>query len=50
MNIRGSMNRIFYRSQYTKKFNRYLNVCARVGLFNEVLDAQKLLIAINNQA
>ena len=48
MDMRESMGRIFYKSQYTKKFNRYLNICTRVGLYNEVIEAQKLLTRINS--
>jgi len=47
MDMRENINRIFYKSKYTKKFDSYLNLCARLGLFDEVLEAQKLLIAIN---
>ncbi len=48
MAIRESMNRIFYRSRYSKRFRRYLELCGRVGLTNEVSSAQKLMEGINN--
>lgn len=47
--MRENMGRIFYKSQYTKRFKRWLGLCARAGLTKEVLDAQKLMWAINSQ-
>lgn len=49
MNTRESMNRIFYRSKYTKRFNHWLKLCARAGLMNEMFDAQNLMADINSQ-
>ncbi|MFH2144058.1 MAG: hypothetical protein ABIJ97_16655 [Bacteroidota bacterium] len=49
MKMREGMSHIFYGSRYTKKFNNYLNLCNRAGLFNEVFEAEKLLTAINSQ-
>jgi len=47
MSLRESMSHIFYKSQYTKKFNRYLDLCSRAGLTSETLDAKELMTAIN---
>jgi len=47
MSLRESMSHIFYKSQYTKKFNRYLSLCNRAGLISEVIDARELMSAIN---
>lgn len=49
MDIREKIDRIFYRSKYTKRFKRWLELCARAGLTKDVLDAQKLMTDINNQ-
>jgi len=48
MEMRENMGRIFYRSQYSKRFMRWLDLCARVGLTKEVEDAKNLMFAINN--
>lgn len=48
MAMRESMGRIFYKSQYSKRFKRWLELCARAGLNKEVSDAQKLMADINN--
>ena len=42
-------NRIFYRSKYTKKFNRFMKLCTRAGLYQEVIAALKLLEMINER-
>ena len=47
MSLRESMSHIFYKSQYTKKFNRYLDLCGRAGLISEISDAKQLITAIN---
>lgn len=49
MIMRESMGRIFYKSKYSKPFNRWLKLCTRSGLTKEVLDAQKLMADINSQ-
>ena len=47
MSLRESISHIFYKSQYTKKFNRYLDLCGRAGLTSEISDAKELINAIN---
>mgnify|MGYP003394626923 FL=1 len=47
MKIRESMNRIFYRSRFTKRFQRYLELCKRAGLVQEEINAKELIVAIN---
>ncbi len=47
--MRESMGRIFYRSEYSKRFTRWLSLCSSAGLLNEVADAKELILAINNQ-
>ena len=42
MELREGMDRIFYRSTYTKRFRRWLKLCAKAGLFDEVADALRL--------
>lgn len=49
MAMRESMGRILYKSQYSKRFKRWLKLCARAGLTKETLDAQNLMAAINSQ-
>ncbi len=49
MNMREDMPRIFYKSEYTKRFTRWLNLCNRAGLENEVRSARELIGAIHNQ-
>ena len=49
MVMRESMGRIFYKSKYSKPFNRWLKLCTRSGLTKEVLDAQKLMTDIYSQ-
>lgn len=48
MTMRENMGRIFYKSQYSKRFKRWLELCARAGLTKEVSEAQKLMKAINS--
>ncbi|MCR4334755.1 MAG: hypothetical protein NUV47_03465 [Patescibacteria group bacterium] len=48
INMRESMNRIFYKSRYSKPFVRWLDLCGKAGLIKEVEDAQALITAINN--
>ena len=48
MTMRESLGRIFYRSQYSKRFKRWLGLCESAGLTNEVVDARKLMEAINS--
>lgn len=49
MDLRESINRIFYRGDYTKKFKRYLELCRRLGLNKEVVSAQKLIDDIRKE-
>ena len=49
MELRESMDRIFYKSNYTKKFSRYLNLCFLAGRTDEIQNASELLEAINNR-
>ena len=50
MSMRENMTRIFYKSQYTRKFNRFINLCTKTGLLKEVIESGKLLTAINTQS
>ena len=47
MERREGLNRIFYKSQYSKPFMRWLSLCESAGLVNEVKDAKELMLAIN---
>jgi len=47
MTQRESMNRIFYRSHYSKRFMRWLGLYGRLGLIDELVDAEKLETAIH---
>lgn len=49
MDMRESMDRIFYRSNYTKKFSRYLNLCFLAGKTDELENASELMDAINER-
>ncbi|MCX6717761.1 MAG: hypothetical protein NTU76_03765 [Candidatus Taylorbacteria bacterium] len=49
IDTREKMNRIFYRSRYTRRFLRWLGSCSRAGLFDEVIRAQELMTAVNNK-
>lgn len=49
INRRERIGRMFYKSKYTKRYNRWLELCTRTGLTNEVSEAQKLLDAVNNR-
>lgn len=49
MALRESMGRIFYRSEYTKKYNRYLNLCLLAGKTDEIENANELLEAIHKR-
>lgn len=40
---RAGMSRIFYKGQYTHRFNRFLSQCSAVGLHGVVRDARELL-------
>ena len=48
MTMRESMGRIFYKSRYSKKFVRWLDLCARIGLVDEIKDANDLMTAIHS--
>jgi len=43
---REKMTRIFYRSIYTNRFKKWLELCAKAGLYNELISANKLCEAI----
>ena len=45
-NKRTDLNRIFYKGRYTKRFNRFLHLCARAGLVEVVENASKLTAAV----
>jgi hypothetical protein len=47
MEMREGLNRIFYKSQYSKPFVRWLALCERAGLVDDVEDAKELMLAIN---
>ena len=47
MDMRESMNRIFYKSRYSKRFTHFLDLCARVGLTDQVRDANNSMDGIN---
>ena len=46
---RAEINRIFYKSQYTKRFQRFLRLCTKAGLHKNAEDAQKFIKAIQEQ-
>jgi len=48
-NQRMEMSRIFYKSRYTKKFQRFLKLCAKAGLSKSVESARELMESIQNQ-
>ena len=47
ISARENIGRIFYKSKYSKRFTRWLEIASRAGLVNEVEDAQRLMTAIN---
>jgi hypothetical protein len=47
MDVRESVDRIFYRSQFSKRYKYWLNLCSRAGLNDEVRRANDLLVGIN---
>ena len=47
LDMRESISRVFYKSQYTKKFLRWLKLCNQAGLFRETVAAKKTIDAIN---
>lgn len=47
MSQRENMNRIFYRSNYSKRFMRWLGLYGRLGLIDELVDAERLETAIH---
>ncbi|MFZ2522510.1 MAG: hypothetical protein WAX44_03315 [Minisyncoccia bacterium] len=48
MAIRESMNRIFYKGQYSKRFMHWLGQYAQLGLIQELEEAEKLKKAMNS--
>ena len=48
IDMREDMGRIFYRSKFTKRFNRWLSLCGQAGLYKEVTSAIKTMEAIKN--
>lgn len=44
---RESIGRMFYKSKYTKRYNRWVELCAREGLMDCVADAKKLIADVN---
>jgi hypothetical protein len=49
METRESINRIFYRGKFTKRFSRFLGLCDKAGLKEVVDNAQRLLEVIKTQ-
>lgn len=47
ISMRESMGRIFYRSEYTKRFKRWLDLCDKAGLTDERGNANNLTNGIN---
>lgn len=45
---RSNINHIFYKGQYTRRFNRFLRLCKDAGLDSVVEDAQSLLNVVKN--
>jgi len=45
---RAGMSRVFYNGQYTKRFDRFLNLCGRAGLVDVVNDAGNLKAAVTS--
>lgn len=48
IDIRESIGRVFYRSQYTRRFKRWLRLCDEAGLVAERKDADNLMSGINS--
>jgi hypothetical protein len=48
MEMREEMDRIFYKSHYTKRFLRWLKLCEQSGLLKYVNDADITMNSINN--
>src|SRR3989344_1957189 len=46
LDMRENIPRPLYKSKYTKKFLRFLKLCSKSGLFNQVKDAQTTMEAI----
>jgi len=46
IDMREAIPRPLYKSKYTKKFLRFLKLCNKSGLFNQVKDAQTTMEAI----
>jgi hypothetical protein len=49
MDMREGIDRIFYKSTYTKRFRNWLKLCGRAGLLDEITSAIKLSEAINKR-
>lgn len=49
MELREGIDRIFYKSTYTKRFKNWLKLCGRAGLFSEIESAIKLSEAISKR-
>lgn len=47
--MRSNIGRVFYRGQYTEKYMRFLDQCARLGLKDAVRDAEKLKYIVESQ-
>jgi hypothetical protein len=46
--MRAEIDRIFYKSKYTKRFTRFLKLCVQLGLLGPVRDANETIKAINS--
>lgn len=44
--MREQIGRIFYKSKYTKRFERWLKLCKQAGLYSQIKDALELMEAI----
>lgn len=44
------IRRKFYRTKYTKRFSRWVDLCARKGFFEYVLKAENLMAETNRQS
>ena len=48
INMKENISTIFYKGKFTQKYNRFLKLCKKIGLENEIVEANELFKAINN--
>ena len=48
ISMREEIDRIFYRSKFTKKFTRFLKLCEQAGLLGPVRDAKATIKAVKD--